>query len=163
MADNRTNEPTEAQVEAVARVMAGATEGDAFYEYPFAEWRREEFRDKARAALVAAAGAAPQAERDDSPTPGNHAPVLPSSTVDEALRFCTCSHWLEAHHERKCLEHHCACVNFQPVLQIDEDALAGVIWQEQSDRVRDGYVIHTRETARSTARAVAEWLKEQGR
>lgn len=63
--DNRTNEPTEAQVEAAAKVIAGAAEGDAFYEYPFAEWRREEFRDKARAALVAAQGAAPQATVDE--------------------------------------------------------------------------------------------------
>ena len=44
-------------------------------------------------------------------------------------------------------------------VQVDEAKLADVIWAEQSSRVLDGYVIHTRETAASTARAVAEWLR----
>lgn len=57
-----------------------------------------------------------------------HAAARPvSSTVAEALRFCTCSHWLEAHNERKCLEHHCVCSKFQPVFRIDVAELAGVI------------------------------------
>lgn len=45
------------------------------------------------------------------------------------------------------------------LVQVDEAKLADVIWAEQSSRVLDGYVIHTRETAASTARAVAEWLR----
>ncbi|MFD5599197.1 hypothetical protein ACFWHR_03985 [Leucobacter sp. NPDC058333] len=34
-----------------------------------------------------------------------------------ALRFCTCSHWLEEHFERECIAHHCACRDFDPVLR----------------------------------------------
>lgn len=41
---------------------------------------------------------------------------------------------------------------------VDEAKLAEVIWEEQESRARDGYVIHTPNTARSTARAVREYL-----
>lgn len=43
----------------------------------------------------------------------------------------------------------------------DETELAEVIWWEQESRVRDGFVIHTPETARSTARAVREWWEKK--
>jgi len=39
---------------------------------------------------------------------------------------------------------------------VDEAKIAEVIWREQSSRLRDGYLIHTRETARSTARALLD-------
>ncbi|KAM9863121.1 hypothetical protein ACI1US_01006 [Leucobacter sp. BZR 635] len=47
-------------------------------------------------------------------------------------------------------------------VQVDEAKLAEVIWGEQESRVLDGYVIHTRETAATTARAVAEHLRGGG-
>lgn len=43
----------------------------------------------------------------------------------------------------------------------DETELAEVIWREQESRVRDGLVIHTPETARSTARVVREWWEKK--
>lgn len=46
---------------------------------------------------------------------------------------------------------------------LDEAKLGEVIWCEQSSRLRDGYLVHTRETARSTARAVIEALRGAGR
>lgn len=42
--------------------------------------------------------------------------------------------------------------------QMDEEKLAEVIWEEQESRVLEGFVIHTPDTARSTARAVREYL-----
>ena len=56
--DNRTNEPTEAQVEAAAKAIADCHNPGMFEKYP------EGWRVEARAALVAAAGAAPQAESE---------------------------------------------------------------------------------------------------
>lgn len=61
-----------------------------------------------------------------------------------------------------------AAVPVEPVripdrLEVDEAKLADVIWEEQSSRVLDGYVIHTRATAATTAAAVAEWLRGGGR
>lgn len=59
--DNRTNEPTEAQVEAAAKALAirepmrSATAWENLHEF-----ERSGFRESARAALVAAQGAAPQ-------------------------------------------------------------------------------------------------------
>lgn len=41
---------------------------------------------------------------------------------------------------------------------VDEAKLTEVIWEEQESRVRGGYVIHTPDTARSTARAIREHL-----
>ena len=60
--DNRTNEPTEEQVEAAAKAIADCHNPGMFEKYP------ENWRVEARAALAAAAGAVP---------------VQPSSTVDE--------------------------------------------------------------------------------
>lgn len=102
------------------------------------------------AALVAAQGAAPQAEKDiHEPShdrvycvrcggnwPCQPAPVLPSSTVD---RIDISN--LPA-----------------PVLQVDEDALADVLLQE-----RRTWEEHGSGSSLDLARAVAEWLKEQGR
>lgn len=117
--DNRTNEPnqnetksgqefcfTEAQVEAATQSLLEGADLQVFDVR-----RQEELRLRVRAALVAAAGAAP---------------VLPSNTVDE-------------------------------------DALAEVIassrgfgngWEQIPPLTREAY--------REVARAVAEWLKEQG-
>ncbi len=47
--------------------------------------------------------------------------------------------------------------------EVDAEKLATVIWEEQSSRIRAGYLIHTRETAQSTARAVLEALRGGGR
>lgn len=48
-------------------------------------------------------------------------------------------------------------------VEIDEAKLAEVIWAEQESRVMNGYVIHTRETARTTAAAVIAHLRGEGR
>lgn len=69
--DNRTNEPSEAQVEAAAKIIRRASlettadPGD-FWSDCY-EGEREAWRNAARAALVAAAGAAPQAECTETP------------------------------------------------------------------------------------------------
>ena len=42
------------------------------------------------------------------------------------------------------------------------EMIADAIWQEQSDRVRSGYVIHTRTTAETTARAVLALIRGGG-
>lgn len=129
--DNRTNELnqnetksaqtfcfSEAQVEAAAKAMheTGNPWFAAYGDWGAAGFEiKKAFRESARAALVAAQGAAPQDEPseewltwcreescvhrhwrsggmpthrrgDDCPTLGNHAPVLPSSTVDEDAR-----------------------------------------------------------------------------
>ncbi|KAM9867080.1 hypothetical protein ACIFOC_00402 [Leucobacter aridicollis] len=44
-------------------------------------------------------------------------------------------------------------------VQVDEAKLAEVIWAEQESRVLNGYVIHTRATAATTAAAVASHLR----
>jgi hypothetical protein len=89
--DNRTNEPTPEQVEVAAvasinshRSRAGLPTLATLDDVPNAD----EWRDDARAALVAAQGVAPQSERDWRldvvPEPWtNPDPVLPSSGVDE--------------------------------------------------------------------------------
>jgi hypothetical protein len=82
MSDNRANEPTPEQVEAAAKAIADCHNPGMFERYP------ENWRVEARAALVAAQCAAPQAERDWRldvvPEPWTApAPVLPSSGVDE--------------------------------------------------------------------------------
>lgn len=60
--DNRTNEPTPEQVEAAAKALAGGEKW--FWEYPNNDQDRAAYRKDARAALVAAQGAAPQAESE---------------------------------------------------------------------------------------------------
>lgn len=122
--------PSEEQIERAARALFEDPHMSA--DYTWAEMveddptRAEIWRIDARRALTAA-GVAPQARVNGvatSPEPvkngGDSLHVDPQATVEEALRFCTCSHWLEAHHERECLEHHCACKNFQPVLSPQE-------------------------------------------
>ena len=47
--------------------------------------------------------------------------------IEQALRFCTCSHWLEAHNDKACLEFACTCKEFSPVVQVDEAKLADVL------------------------------------
>ncbi len=113
---------------------------------------RAAFKSGARwAALVAAAGAAPQVAG------GDHAALIaearsraehpaPGSNVAQCLRECAGA--LEA-------------AGNAPV-QVDEAKLAEVIWAEQESRVLNGYVIHTRATAATTAAAVAEWLRGGG-
>lgn len=124
--DNRTNEPnqnetksgqefcfTEAQVEAAAKAMWDLRKLQSDPEWGELEYGvKQEYRKDARAALVAAAGAAP---------------VLPSSTVDE-------------------------------------DALAEVIREAlRDDRLRVAYGAPVNKPQHVVvARAVAEWLKEQG-
>ena len=65
MADNRTNEPTEAQVEAAAKAMHALdlAKSKQFYPDRSSMWAklRPAYYEHARAALVAAQGAAPQA------------------------------------------------------------------------------------------------------
>ena len=96
--DNRTNEPSEAQVEAAAKAIADCHNPGMFEKYP------ENWRVEARAALEAAAGVAPPAPTEyaycpihgdllaanrsyrcgNAPTGHEYAaPVRPSSTVDE--------------------------------------------------------------------------------
>ncbi|MEJ6490723.1 hypothetical protein PQI23_13435 [Leucobacter sp. USCH14] len=48
-------------------------------------------------------------------------------------------------------------------VEVDDARLAEVIWAEQESRVLDGYVIHTRETARTTAAAVIAHLRGEER
>lgn len=91
--DNRTNEPTEVMI--LAGLNAYSSKGleidgyDSSDEYPTLEEWGERFTSQMRAALVAAAGAAPQASNvQDSPVVENLAdeistPVQPSITVDE--------------------------------------------------------------------------------
>lgn len=124
--DSRTNEPTEAQVEAAAKAIADCHNPGMFEKYP------ENWRIEARAALVAAQGAAPQAECDCGAGPGSavckkvcatRAPVLPSSGVDE-----------------------------NKLAELIENIIREN-WEMFDDRRHQAQVI---------ARAVAEWLKEQG-
>lgn len=70
--------------------------------------------------------------------------------IATALRFCTCSHWLEAHYERKCVEFACACQDFSPVVAVDETKLTRIISENT-------YQAAWGECARA-AKAVAEWL-----
>ena len=66
--NNRTNDPTPEQVEAAAKAMHGT--GNPWFA-AYGDWGaagfeiKKAFRDSARAALVAAQGAAPQAESAD--------------------------------------------------------------------------------------------------
>lgn len=160
--DNRTNEPnqnetksgqtfcfTEAQVEAAAEAMAHAnpTAEEPWAEMP--EFQRDWYRRDARAALVAAQGAAPQAE------------VKCEHERQERLggaRMCSgCGQFASA----KTGEFAPAPV--LPSSTVDEDALA-----EMFDGVINRYFDQQNDDSWEPlrvlcARAVAEWLKEQVR
>lgn len=100
--DNRTNEPSEAQVEAAAKAMheRDLAKSEELYPNRPSMWAklRPAYYEHARAALVAAQGAAPQAAKDvHEPNhdrvycvrcggnwPCQPAPVLPSSNVQES-------------------------------------------------------------------------------
>jgi hypothetical protein len=199
--DNRTNEPTEAQVEAAAKAIADCHNPGMFERYP------ENWRVEARAALVAAQGAAPQSSKKSCGQcrRGQHG----CCDGNEYLR-CECSHGAapqaesEYEHLLKARALHqtnaglpsstespvepfktwFACwwknepnaiaeSNAQSAFYagwdarglsssgVDEDALAEVTesiirenWEMFDDRRHQAQVI---------ARAVAEWLKGQGR
>ena len=93
MTDNRANEPTEAQVEAAAKAMHGT--GNPWFA-AYGDWGaagfeiKKAFRESARAALVAAQGAARPVNGFDT-TPERvktgddslHVAPVPSSGVDE--------------------------------------------------------------------------------
>lgn len=161
MTDNRTNEPnqdetksgqefcfTEAQVEAAAKVLAP----DGVFAKDFGEYsrkrdnyRREDqaeeqryYMRKARAALVAAAGAAPQAESEHFHI-WSELPCRPGACRMEPAPG-------------------------EPSSTVDEDALAEVIREAlRDDRLRVAYGAPVNKPQHVVvARAVAEWLKEQG-
>ena len=76
MTDNRTNEITEEQVEAAAKAMWDLRKTESDPEWGALEYGvKQEYRKDARAALVAAQGAAPQAE--SNPTSSYISPSLP--------------------------------------------------------------------------------------
>lgn len=72
--------------------------------------------------------------------------------IATALRFCTCSHWLEAHYKRKCVEFACACQDFSPVVAVDEAKLAEVI-----NEALDAWQGEERSEV-FVASAIAKWL-----
>lgn len=188
MTDNRTNEQlsgnagqfTDAQVEAAAKALR-EDKANRTDTYRVPEWEDMPYGDKlvyrgqARAALVAAQGAAPQAESEPKP----HTRVVTRSfDSDCALGICMsgCSHlmwvcdscsseggWGAARGQLKkwAAEHVCPVL---PSSGVDEEALAEVIarsrgfghgWEQIPPLTREAY--------REVARAVAEWLKGQGR
>lgn len=186
MTDNRTNEPTEAQVEAAALAMHRETGPRGGYGWT-------EYLSQARAALVAAQGAAPQAECDCGAGPGSavckkvcatRAPVLPSSTVidpplhpderepialnpllrgvDLALdrlirRDCFSERTLRVIDELRDEITH----QVLPSSGVDEDKLAEVIGRDENytrEIELGGWML----SPRLAARAVAAWLRVQG-
>lgn len=144
--DNRTNEPTPEQVEAAAIAFTCETQ-DEWERSP--EPYKEMIREDIRAALVAAQGAAPQAagERGD-----------PYTCVDLGHEDCDGSH-----------RDHCAPV--LPSSGVDEEKLAEVIatatydWSQQRLEFwrKPKNVEPPGDLDTFTARAVAAWLKGQGR
>lgn len=120
--DNRTNEPTEAQVEAAAKALyANKTGSERGFEHTLF---RRTWLQTARIALVAAAGVAPQAESghdwmtwEESGKNGTYcrncgiwagksggvacAPVQPSNTVDEAALADKLKHWIFQYNQER--------------------------------------------------------------
>lgn len=74
--------------------------------------------------------------------------------VEDALRFCTCSHWLEAHQDRECMELGCACKNFGPVVQESEAALYEAV--DTAQRVWNGNDRHESMDAAITRSVLGE-------
>lgn len=182
-ADNRTNEPTEAQVEAAAKALR-ADEGFMAEVHSALEVSWSEYI--ARLVLVAAQGAAPQAES----APYRIVRVLHEHQRDASVTSrvkCVCgvtcddraSHRL---HQAELIAH-LAPAPVLPSSGVDEDKLAEVIeqhvlgepnggtaswaWINCSCRHRIEIAGVTREHVvalgrKNQARAVAEWLKGQG-
>lgn len=144
MTDNRANEPTEAQVEAAAIAFTCETH-DEWERSP--EPYKEMIREDMRAALVAAQGAAPQASKKSCGPcrRGQHG----CCDGNEYLR-CECSQ---------------GAAQVLPSSGVDEDKLAEVIGKARTTSVRDndGVKSFVMESNEQIARAVAEWLKGQGR
>lgn len=153
-------DPTPEQVEAAAEKIwrCGQWLRQPWEQVPEPEKHRQ--RAVAKVALVAAAGAAPK-EQNDKPADLS----VMNGWLVESVGKHTCGAGIDGYgHEPGC--------GYVPVLnlaeldgypaQVDEAKLADVIWGEQESRVLDGYVIHTRETAATTARTVAEWLRGGG-
>lgn len=140
MTDNRTNEPTEAQVEAAAKAAYGYAQENATVPMPHREWEslgwieRGHFEGEARAALEAAARAAQGA----APLPGQ---VQKAAEIDN----------LPAE----------SSIPVLPSGGVDEDALAEVIGSGENYTRDIGFGGWTL-SPRLAARAVAEWLKGQG-
>lgn len=142
--DNRTNEPTEAQVEAAAK--ATHESNKKFYPGMWqVAWELQDPRDVegyldgARAALVAAQGAAPQAVWEIGD---------PYTCADLGHEDCDGSH----------RDHRAPVL---PSSGVDEDALAEVIGRDENYTRDIGFGGWTL-SPRLAARAVAEWLKGQG-
>lgn len=134
--DNRTNEPTEAQEEAAAIALRADTLLCHMNGSPVP------FEALARAALVAAQDAAPQAE---SEVCGNT--IAPLSSGGE---WGACA---------KLLGHEPQCAPVLPSSGVDDGALANLI---HSTSVKHFGGLDPR-VAPIIARVVAEWFKEQGR
>lgn len=132
----------------------------AFSEEQRAHLREQKAEAAAEIARMMGAGVTPQ-----EPDRGPKDMSIMNGWLVEAVGEHTCGAGADGYgHEPGC--------GYVPVLnlaeldgyppQVDEAKLADVIWGEQESRVLDGYVIHTRETAATTARTVDEWLRGGG-
>ncbi|MCS3426719.1 hypothetical protein [Leucobacter aridicollis] len=176
-----TEDPSPEQIEAAAKVIDPHAFARLSVELDDAERESLDMtqatlqrlaREQARAALVAAAGAAPQA---DSAELAWYKKAAKHSADSMAEARATLQQ-LADRVDQFLFDELASVLDDQPLhyetgdvigeaaqVQVDEAKLAEVIWEEQSSRVLDGYVIHTRATAATTAAAVAEWLRGSGR
>lgn len=184
--DNRTNEPTEAQIEAAAKIIRRAsletTANPGDFWSDCYEGEQEAWRNAARAALVAAQGAAPPVNSFDTtaepvktgadslhvapqaesePKSSYISPQLPAQIrglYRADLREKSIQTMLDLAGD---LIQELIDLRAAPVLPssgVDEDKLAEVI-----ARASVVYSPMLDEEAQNLARAVAEWLKGQGR
>lgn len=165
--DNRANEPTPEQVEAAAKVLR-ADEGFMAEVHSALEVSWSEYI--ARLVLVAARGAAPQAESDYSPTPGKRLTPEFRADIVEAARERIQTVWNDVPEGVDALtlaqnivaaqEFFWLSLHF-PVLPssgVDVDALAEVVRKSEN-----AWRKATGPTTRHEwiARAVAEWLENR--
>ena len=168
--DNRTNEPTPEQVEAAARALDPIAWGRydllayAKNPWPSRDLLVEHSLSRARAALEAAAGVAPQAP-EGRELDALRALIENRARVIEGFSVAPAEVAAEqkaiARSIRRDLEDHdfdFRVAPVQPSSTVDEDALAEVIRRsyenEQGLKIRDD---------KRTARAVAEWLRGESR
>ena len=142
------NQITDEQVEAAAKAIADCHNPGMFEKYP------ENWRVEARAALVAAQGAAPQAESErESDKECPHTPRDEWRRRGYCHRCTVEAGWTLLSDQEARRE-----LPVQPSSTVDEDALAEVIRRsyenEQGLKIRDD---------KRTARAVAEWLRGESR
>ena len=174
--DNRTNEPTEAQIEAAAKEFERVWDENIDSFDPEQHDSMSYIKTAMRAALSAAQGAAPQAESDqpwnDPSDPNSPQFDSPWEKAAALIKSIRCAQWdiLERRDQEDVrdeinglidrLDELATTMLAAPVLPssgVDEDKLAEVIGRASVD-----YSPMLDEEAQHLARAVAEWLKGQG-